>query len=113
AERYPGGTPPDALLYKVLRQAVLLEYANQAYRALVNANAITAAATKESELVSFPRAEQQVATASTRIAVGDEALTPWDAVSQTAPGITAPGQTIGDYLRTLPSGASGAFPRLG
>jgi hypothetical protein len=42
-----------------------------------------------------------------------EEVTPWDALGREVPGVTAPGQTIGDYLSTLPSGASGAFPRMG
>jgi len=113
AERYPGGTPPDALLYKVLRQAVLTEYANQAYGALINANLVDAAATKDSELVGFapgvaPASSTGVAMRARR---NGEQLSPWDALNESVPGVTLPGQTIGEYLRT-PAG-NGAFPRIG
>jgi len=113
-ERYPGGgTPPDALLYKVLRQAVLLEYANQAYGALVNANLIAATATKENELIGFDHVGTSAwsTAAAARPLADGEPLSPWDALGESVPGITSPGQTIGDYLRT-PAG-SGAFPRMG
>jgi hypothetical protein len=105
AERYPGGSPPGALLYKVLRQAVLSEYANQAYGALVSANIVEVAATKENELVGFADDTRPA------IAARPDRLTPWDALAESVPGITPPGVAIGDYLRT-PSGTA-AFPRMG
>jgi hypothetical protein len=111
AERYPGGTPPDALLYKVLRQALLIEYANQAYGALVNANLIDVSATKDSELVGFTQAAAGPTRAEARLRPASDQLSPWDALDESVPGVTAPGQTIGDYLRT-PAG-TGAFPRIG
>lgn len=52
-ERYPGGAAPTSLLYKVLRQAVLREYANSAFDVqIANAN-LTAEAKKEPVYVGF------------------------------------------------------------
>jgi hypothetical protein len=118
AERYPGGVAPDALLYRVLRQTVLLEYANQAYWALQRAGILQGGAKIDAELVGFARAEDGSPPVAGRLAaragtLGPGDVTPWEALAEPVPGITQPGQAIGDYLRGLPSGASGAFARLG
>ncbi|MFM0330093.1 hypothetical protein [Paraburkholderia strydomiana] len=51
-EQYPGGTPPTALLYKLLRQSLLREYADIASRREIADGRLTFEAAREPELVN-------------------------------------------------------------
>ena len=55
AENYPG-TKPTSLLYKILRQSILLLYANLAGNAEVNAGTLTAAQIQEPQLIGMQTA---------------------------------------------------------
>jgi hypothetical protein len=97
-ERYPGPKPPTSLLYRVLRQSMLLEYSNQTFNTLVRVGTLALADTKEAELVN--------------IAANRQTLTPWDALYQPIQGVTAPNQTMANYLETLPPGQNPQFSEL-
>ena len=56
-ERYPGGTPPSSLLYKLLRQSLLREYADIATRREISDGRLTAPEAHEPELVDVAGAQ--------------------------------------------------------
>lgn len=70
-ETYPGSSVPTALLYKVLRQSMLLEYANAAFDMQVAAGAIAPQETKEAVFVGFG---------------SHRATTAWQALDSPVPG---------------------------
>jgi hypothetical protein len=53
AENYPGTNKPTSLLYKILRQSILLLYANLAGNAEVNAGTLTVAQIQEPQLIGM------------------------------------------------------------
>ncbi|GGA41855.1 hypothetical protein [Dyella nitratireducens] len=81
AENYPG-TTPTSLLYKILRQSVLMEYANLAGNEEVNAGRLGTVQLHETELVAM-----QPATTS---------LTPWQLLAR--PSIPNPHVSWAEYL---------------
>ncbi|MGA2420528.1 MAG: hypothetical protein ABSG69_10615, partial [Candidatus Acidiferrum sp.] len=83
AENYPG-PKPTSLLYKILRQSLLLEYANLAGLAEVNAGRLSVAQIQETELIAV----QPAATT----------LTPWQVLAR--PSIPAPQISWAEYLLT-------------
>ncbi len=97
-ERYPGPQAPTSLLYRLLRHCMLLEYSDLTFNTLVNVGTLTRAETKEVELVN--------------IAAGRPTLTPWDALYRPVEGVTAPGQTMADYLERLPPTRGTSFDEL-
>lgn len=87
-ENYPNpAARPNSLLYRVLRQSVLLQYSNLAMDALVSIGTLKSEDTKEVELVN-------VATVS-------KTVRPWDALNMPAQPYTRPNQTLGQYLEAL------------
>lgn len=81
ANHFPGGTPPTALLYKVLRHCVLLQWGRLAFGLLIEAGAIDAAVLREAELVGFG------ARAAATHGEGAKAKpTVWQALDHPAPG---------------------------
>jgi len=96
AEKYPG-TTPTSLLYKVLRQSLLLEYVNLAGTDEVRAGKLTVAQIQETELVAI---QPSVPT-----------LTPWQLLER--PSNPNPHLSWADYLHTnihFPAGST--FTRL-
>ena len=89
-ENYPEGRPPNALLYRVLRQAVLTEYANLAFELNTEVGNVRLEDMREPELVGFPGRGPTVTASSV--------------LSSEAPGITDPGQSMGEFLHALPEG---------
>ena len=83
AENYPG-PKPTSLLYKILRQSMLLLYANLAGNNEVKAGRLTVAQIQESQLVDI-----QASTTN---------LTPWQVLVR--PSIPNPHLTWADYLLT-------------
>ncbi len=89
---YPGGAP-TALLYKLLRQALLTEYGNGAYRLLIDAGVVTAKAIREREFVGFG-AKQGEREGARR----DDRLTPFEALDHRVPIPGEADMRIADYL---------------
>jgi hypothetical protein len=96
AENYPGATKPTGLLYRILRQSVLLEYVGLAGRAQVAAGTLPATALREAELVNIRQATPSI--------------TPWGILARPS-GIVA-GQNWGDYLFGLNPAPGSQFARL-
>jgi hypothetical protein len=94
-ENYPG-TKPTSLLYKILRQSVLLQYANLAGANEVSIGRLTAVQLKETELVAM----QPAATA----------ITPWQLLARTS--IPNPHLSWADYLLTPSFAAGSSFEPL-
>ena len=95
AENYPG-TKPTSLLYKILRQSVLLLYADLAGTAEVQAGTLTRAQIRETELVAM---QSSVTT-----------LTPWQLLAR--PAIPNPQVTWADYLLSPSFPAESSFAQL-
>ena len=96
AENYPGPTP-TSLLYKILRQSILLDYVTTAGSAQVAMSVLDAAALREREIVDVAAAQQP-------------AITPWDILARPSP--PQPALTWAQYLRRLPSNST-EYERLG
>ena len=95
AENYPG-PKPTSLLYKILRQSLLLEYATLAGLNEVSAGRLGVAQLQESELVSV----QPAATT----------LTPWQVLAR--PSIPNPHISWAEYLLTPNFSAESPFAQL-
>ena len=95
AENYPG-TKPDSLLYKILRQSVLLEYASLAGADEVRTGKLVAAQIKETELGAM----QPAATT----------LTPWQLLAR--PSDPNPHLNWADYLLSSTFAPSSPFAQL-
>ncbi len=95
-ERYPGGTAPTSLLYKLLRQSTLQEYAAIAKRAEFNAGRLTAVDLLEPELVDIDATRPTVRA--------------WDVLAR--PAIDDPTKTWARFLVELVPGPASAYQRL-
>ena len=95
AENYPG-PKPTSLLYKILRQSLLLEYANLAGLAEVSAGTLSVAQIQESELIG--------------VQPGTTTLTPWQVLAR--PSIPNPHISWADYLLTQNLAAESPFAQL-
>ncbi len=104
AGNYPGPAVPDTLLYKILRQSVLLDYVTLAQGAQLASGELTIEQTRESELVSI--AAPAAAAASPVI----EQVTPWDVLAR--PVSADQPVTWAEYLVTLQPDPGSPFGRL-
>jgi hypothetical protein len=115
--RYPGGKPPKALLYQVLRQSLLLEYANQAFTAQISTGQMMEADRIEPELVGFHAqaapapGENRERRAERR--EGRKVKTAWDALDKPVTGVTRADQTMAEYLGELQETEGTPYSRLG
>lgn len=107
---FPGGAP-KTLLYEVLRQAVLRQYAETAWEVLIDHELIDVAAAREQELVGF----EHLAGAELKpLAEGAVAkrMTAWQALSQPMPESPAK-ETIAEAIQRISPIAIAEFPHLG
>ena len=95
AENYPG-PKPASLLYKILRQSILLTYSNLAGLDEVRTGKLAIAQIQESEIVGI---QKNVTT-----------LTPWQVLSR--PSNPNPAMTWADYLLTTNFPAGSSFTQL-
>lgn len=95
AENYPG-PKPTSLLYKILRQSLLLTYSNLAGMDEVRSGKLTIAQIQETEIVGI---QKSVAT-----------LTPWQVLAR--PSTPNPALTWADYLLTKNFAAGSSFAQL-
>ena len=100
AGNYPGPAVPDTLLYKVLRQSVLLDYVTLAQFAQVGDGELAVTQTRESELVGMAAGDAPVLAE----------VTPWDVLAR--PVSSEPSVTWAQYLVTLEPQAGSPFERL-
>jgi hypothetical protein len=98
AENYPG-TKPTSLLYKILRQSLILDYADLATQAEIGASRLTLSQVREQEIV---------AVAPTPAATPP--LTTWEILAR--PAIPNPALTWADYLVSLDPPPASPFARL-
>ena len=116
ADNYPGPAVPDTLLYKILRQSMLLDYVTLAQTAQVNSGELQLAQTRESELVYIAAAGPAAqAAAGPGPAAGPGAaaaaqVTPWEVLARPVSAT----ETISwaDYLVALDPGPGSEFARL-
>lgn len=102
AGNYPGPAVPDTLLYKVLRQSVLLDYVTLAQFAQVGDGELALAQTRESELVGM---------AGTGAGAPAQAeVTPWEVLAR--PVAAEPSVTWAQYLVGLQPQPGSPFERL-
>ena len=103
ATAFPGGQRPTALLYRVLRHALLTEYARSAVGVLVEKGLADPKGLREQELVGFEAFERAHAEAVAPAVPRTERTLPvptaWDAIDHPMPGFTE--RTIGEHLRDL------------
>ena len=98
AENYPG-PKPAALLYKILRQSIILEYSRLAGHSEVSAGNVLLPQLREAEI----RVGQQLKPQETPVG-------PWDMLAR--PAIPNPQQNWGQYLLTLDPPPGSAFSAL-
>lgn len=94
ANNYPGPAVPDSLLYKILRQSVLLDYVTLAQFAQVDSGELEIEQTREQELVGVDTA----------------VVTPWQVLAR--PVSAGSAVTWADYLVTLQPQPGSSFERL-
>lgn len=95
ANAYPAATPPDALLYRILRQSLLLEYYNQTSTAEVRAGRLPAEQIREQEILD----------------VHEATLTRWDVLNR--PSLDQPKLTWAEYLASLRTYQGTPYASLG
>jgi hypothetical protein len=95
AENYPG-TKPTSLLYKILRQSLLLQYASLAALNEVNAGTLSVAQIQESEIIGVQPAPST--------------LTAWQVLAR--PSLPNPHMTWADYLLTTNFAPASPFAQL-
>jgi hypothetical protein len=93
---YPTKPMPQVLLFRLLRQSLLMEYYNQAARVQVKNGSLLASQTVEPELVHLGP---------------DVVVTRWEALARQVPGQAA-GTTWQTYLTQAGVSTSGAMPEL-
>ena len=85
ANNYPGPATPDTLLYKVLRQSILLDYVTLAQFAQVASGELELAQTREQELVGIatePPAARAAAQPPAAAAPAPAQITPWEVLAR-------------------------------
>ncbi|MGH3296767.1 MAG: hypothetical protein ACRDP7_33740 [Trebonia sp.] len=102
AGNYPGPAVPDTLLYKILRQSVLLDYVTLAQFAQVGDGELALAQTRESELVGMTTADGAAPALAE--------VTPWDVLAR--PVSAEPSLTWAQYLVALQPPPGSPFARL-
>ena len=109
ADNYPGPAVPDTLLYKILRQCVLLDYVTLAQGAQLASGELTIEQTRESELVGIA-APAAAPTAAAAAPAAIEQVTPWDVLAR--PVSAEQPVTWAEYLVTLQPDPGSPFERL-
>ena len=99
AQNYPGATP-TSLLYMILRQSLILDYAKLAGTAEITAGRLVASQFREAELIGIP-----VVTPPAQPTVGV-----WDLLAR--PSVPDPALSWGDYLVTLIPPTSSPYAQL-
>jgi hypothetical protein len=108
ANNYPGPAVPDTLLYKILRQAVLLDYVTLAQYAQVASGELALEQTREPELIGMvtPGPAGQPGAAG---APAPAEVTPWQVLARPVPGQAV---TWAEYLVALQPQPGSPFERL-
>jgi hypothetical protein len=102
AGNYPGPAVPDTLLYKILRQSLLLDYVTLAQFAQVGDGELAIRQTRESELVGMAAADGGAPALAE--------VTPWEVLAR--PVAAEPSVTWAQYLVTLEPQPGSPFERL-
>lgn len=113
ANNYPGPAVPDTLLYKILRQSMLLDYVTLAQNAQIATGELALAQTYEQELVGVAAERQVLAAAEPRAQAAADALpqvTPWEVLARPV-SVTQP-MSWAEYLVALHPSPGSGFERL-
>ena len=115
ADRYPGDAVPDTLLYRILRQSMLLDYVTLAESALIRDGLLDVTQTREQELVaiatSVSTAEPPTGAGSApQPAVGHVQVTPWEALARPVSSLDT--RSWAEYLVALDPPPESEFARL-
>jgi hypothetical protein len=107
ADNYTG-PKPAALLYKILRQSLVLEYAGIAYTGEIAANRLDQSQTREAELINMGNFQTQAATKqSSSASVGV-----WDVLDRYVDPSAVTKQKWSDYLVSIAPQAGSPYPDL-
>jgi hypothetical protein len=109
ANRYPGTAVPDTLLYRILRQSMLLDYVTLAQFAQVSEGVLAVAQTREQELVAVATSRPPSAPASPP-ATEQAQVTPWDMLARPVSAVDQ--RSWADYLVALDPPSGSQFARL-
>jgi hypothetical protein len=115
ANSYPGRAVPDTLLYRILRQSMLLDYVTLAESAQVRAGQLELAQTREQELVAIatppPAAAPAPAAGSTPAPpVRHVQVTPWEVLARPMSSLDT--RSWAEYLVALEPSPESPFARL-
>lgn len=102
AESYPG-PKPTSILYKILRQSVILDYAGLAIFAEIGASRLQISQVREQEIVGVPAPAAPAPAESAKVSL-------WEVLSR--PSIPEPTLNWADYLVSLDPPAESPFARL-
>jgi hypothetical protein len=113
AENYPG-PKPTALLYKILRQSVLLDYADLATRAEISAGKLQLEQINEAEIIGV-QPQAQVTSAQVQPQPRSQAqqlpkVSPWEVLAK--PSLPNPQLSWAEYLVSLDPPPQSPFARL-
>jgi hypothetical protein len=104
AENYPG-PKPSSLLYKILRQSLILDYADLAGKSEIAAGRIQRSQLRESEIIGLP---QPVPPAGTKAPPPQVSV--WDLLAR--PSTVNPSLSWADFLVSVKPTAGSPFARL-
>lgn len=99
AENYPG-PQPTSLLYKILRQSMLLDYVSLASNSELLAGRLVASQIRETEIVSIPPAQPPA----------EPTLSSWEILAR--PSLPNPAMTWAEYLVSVDPPPESPFARL-
>lgn len=107
AENYPG-PKPTSLLYKILRQSVLLDYADLATRAEIAAGKLQLEQVQEAEIIGVQRQAQGVQAQAQPQQLPK--VSPWEVLAK--PSLPNPQLSWAEYLVSLDPPPQSPFARL-
>ena len=114
ANNYPGPAVPDTLLYRILRQSMLLDYVTLAQFAQINEGVLSIDQTRERELVSIATSRAAGAAQAGGLGVtgaaAESEVTPWDVLAR--PVSAADPRTWAEFLVALEPDPASEFARL-
>ena len=111
ANHYPGPAVPDTLLYRILRQSMLLDYVTLAQFAQIDAGLLSIDQTRELELVDIAEPAAAVsATSQARVSTSTASITPWQVLAR--PVSATDTRSWAEYLLALRPEPNSRFARL-
>lgn len=113
ANNYPGAAVPDTLLYRILRQSMLLDYVTLAQSAQIGDGLLSVAQTREQELVAVATSPAPAAAPAGAAAAAPAApvqVTPWEVLARPVSALEP--RSWAEYLVALEPASDSPFARL-